>query len=154
MSIDPSYIQIGAYVVIAIFLLLQWFLSVRPLFIWGLVLPIMFTVAWYCVVKQPLFFDELGFTADSVEMMRHYCKLGVLASLAVFVVCRVFRLIRKMHKKRLREERLEAKRKRQLEEYLSATQMALNEAGLDATQALPSDLADYLPGGAKGNKIN
>jgi hypothetical protein len=72
----------------------------------------------------------------------------------VFVVCRVFRLIRKMHKKRLREERLEAKRKRQLEEYLSATQMALNEAGLDATQALPSDLADYLPGGAKGNKIN
>ena len=154
MSIDPSLIKIGAYAVIAVFLLLQWFLSVRPWFIWGLVLPIMFAAAWYCVVKQPLFFDELGFTPDSVEMMSHFCKLGVLASLAVFMVCRIFRLIRRMHKKRQREQRLEAKRKRQLEEYLSATQMALNEAGLDATQALPSDLADYLPGGAKGSKIN
>lgn len=154
MSIDPSLIKIGAYAVIAVFLLLQWFMSVRPWFIWGLVLPIMFTAAWYCVVKQPLFFDELGFTSESVEMMSRYCRLGVLASLAVFIVCRIFRLIRKLHKKRLREQRLEAKRQRQLEEYLSATQMALNEAGLDATQALPSDLADYLPGGAKGKKAD
>ena len=154
MSIDPSYIQIGAYVVIAVFLLLQWFMSVRPWFIWGLVLPLLFAAAWYCVVKQPLFFDELGFTQESVELMSRYCRLGVIASLAVFAVCRIFRFGRKLYKKKQREQRLEAKRQRQLEEYLSATQMALTEAGLDATQALPSDMAAYLPGGAKGKKSN
>lgn len=127
MPFDNSYIQIGAYAVIAVFLLLQWFMSVRPWFIWGLVLPGLFAAAWYCVAKQPLFFDELGFTPAAVELMSYYCKLGIIVSLALFAVCRVFRLLRRRHKKKKREQRLEEKRQRQLEEYLSATQMAQGE---------------------------
>ena len=144
MTIDPSYIRIGAYVVIAIFLLLQLFMSTRPWFIWGLVLPLLFAAAWYCVVKQPLFFDELGFTADSVDMMSHYCKLGVIASLALYAVCIILRLVRRSVKKKQREQRLEEKRQRQREEYLTATQMALTQAGLDATMVSAEDMR--LPG--------
>ena len=144
MTIDPSYIRIGAYVVIAIFLLLQLFMSTRPWFIWGLVLPLLFAAAWYCVVKQPLFFDELGFTQDSVDMMSHYCKLGVIASLALYAVCIILRLVRRSVKKKQREQRLEEKRQRQREEYLTATQMALTQAGLDATIVSAEDMR--LPG--------
>ena len=144
MSIDPSYIKIGTYAVIAVFLLLQLFMSTRPWFIWGLVLPLLFGAAWFCVVKQPLFFDELGFTSDSVEMMSGYCKQGVIGALALFVLCRIVRFIVKRHKKKKRAQRLEEKRQRQVEEYLSATQMALNEAGLDATIVTAEDMR--LPG--------
>ena len=144
MTIDPSYIRIGAYAVIAVFLLLQLFMSTRPWFIWGLVLPLLFAAAWYCVVKQPLFFDELGFTADSVDMMSHYCKLGVIASLALYAVCIILRLVRRSVKKKQREQRLEEKRQRQREEYLTATQMALTQAGLDATIVSAEDMR--LPG--------
>ena len=144
MTIDPSYIRIGAYAVIAVFLLLQLFMSTRPWFIWGLVLPLLFAAAWYCVVKQPLFFDELGFTADSVDMMSHYCKLGVIASLALYAVCIILRLVRRSDKKKKRAQRLEEKRQRQREEYLTATQMALTQAGLDATIVSAEDMR--LPG--------
>ena len=144
MTIDPSYIRIGAYAVIAVFLLLQLFMSTRPWFIWGLVLPLLFAAAWYCVVKQPLFFDELGFTADSVDMMSHYCKLGVIASLALYAVCIILRLVRRSVKKKKRAQRLEEKRQRQREEYLTATQMALTQAGLDATIVSAEDMR--LPG--------
>ena len=144
MTIDPSYIRIGAYAVIAVFLLLQLFMSTRPWFIWGLVLPLLFAAAWYCVVKQPLFFDELGFTADSVDMMSHYCKLGVIASLALYAVCIILRLVRRSVKKKKRAQRLEEKRPRQREEYLTATQMALTQAGLDATMVSAEDMR--LPG--------
>ena len=144
MTIDPSYVRIGAYAVIAVFLLLQLFMSTRPWLIWGLVLPLLFAAAWYCVVKQPLFFDELGFTHDSVEMMSHYCKLGVIASLALYAVCIVLRLVRRSVKKKKREQRLEEKRQRQREEYLTATQMALTQAGLDATIVSAEDMR--LPG--------
>ena len=144
MTIDPSYIRIGAYAVIAVFLLLQLFMSTRPWFIWGLVLPLLFAAAWYCVVKQPLFFDELGFTADSVDMMSHYCKLGVIASLALYAVCIILRLVRRSVKKKKRAQRLEEKRQRQREEYLTATQMALTQAGLDATMVSAEDMR--LPG--------
>ena len=144
MTIDPSYVRIGAYAVIAVFLLLQLFMSTRPRLIWGLVLPLLFAAAWYCVVKQPLFFDELGFTHDSVEMMSHYCKLGVIASLALYAVCIVLRLVRRSVKKKKREQRLEEKRQRQREEYLTATQMALTQAGLDATIVSAEDMR--LPG--------
>ena len=144
MTIDPSYVRIGAYAVIAVFLLLQLFMSTRPWLIWGLVLPLLFAAAWYCVVKQPLFFDELGFTHDSVEMMSHYCKLGVIASLALYAVCIILRLVRRSVKKKKREQRLEEKRQRQREEYLTATQMALTQAGLDATIVSAEDMR--LPG--------
>ena len=144
MTIDPSYVRIGAYAVIAVFLLLQLFMSTRPWLIWGLVLPLLFAAAWYCVVKQPLFFDELGFTADSVDMMSHYCKLGVIASLALYAVCIILRLVRRSVKKKKREQRLEEKRQRQREEYLTATQMALTQAGLDATIVSAEDMR--LPG--------
>ena len=144
MTIDPSYIRIGAYAVIAVFLLLQLFMSTRPWFIWGLVLPLLFAAAWYCVVKQPLFFDELGFTQDSVDMMSHYCKLGVIASLALYAVCIILRLVRRSVKKKKRAQRLEEKRQRQREEYLTATQMALTQAGLDATIVSAEDM--HLPG--------
>ncbi|MBR2783758.1 MAG: hypothetical protein IKD93_06165 [Firmicutes bacterium] len=136
MTIDQSYIQIAAYVVIAVFLLLQWFMSVRPWFIWGLILPLLFAATWYCVVKQPLFFDELGFTKDAVDMMSHYCKLGIGVSLALFAVCRVFRVLRKRYKERKRDERLEAKRMRLAEEYLSATQVAADAEALGAEAAV------------------
>ncbi|MBR5429845.1 MAG: hypothetical protein IK116_04880 [Firmicutes bacterium] len=122
MTIDPSYIQTATYVVIAVFLLLQLFMSLRPWFIWGLVLPLLFGAAWYCVAKQPLFISELGFTPDAVEIMSHYCKLGIIASLGVLVVCRLLRFLRKRIKAKKREQRLEAKRQRQEEEYLAVTQ--------------------------------
>ena len=144
MTIDPSYIRIGAYAVIAVFLLLQLFMSTRPWLIWGLVLPLLFAAAWYCVVKQPLFFGELGFTQDSVDMMSHYCKLGVIASLALYAVCIILRLVRRSVKKKKRAQRLEEKRQRQREEYLTATQMALTQAGLDATIVSAEDMR--LPG--------
>ena len=118
ISIDPQTVKLFTYGVVAVFLLLQWFMSVRPWFIWGLILPLLFGAAWYCVVKQPLFFDELGFTPDAVEMMSHYCKIGVIASLAVFAVCRLFRLLRR----------------RQEEEYLSATQVAAGAGALTVEQ--------------------
>ena len=105
---------------------------------------LLFAAAWYCVVKQPLFFDELGFTADSVDMMSHYCKLGVISSLALYAVCIILRLVRRSVKKKKREQRLEEKRQRQREEYLTATQMALTQAGLDATIVSAEDMR--LPG--------
>ena len=131
---DENYIRIAAYGVIALFFLLQWFMSVRPWFIWGLILPLLFGGAWYCVAAQPLFFADLGFTPDAVEVMSYYCKLGIIASLALFLICRFLRFLRRRHKAKKREQRLEEKRQRQAEEALSATQM-LNQEMLAAAAA-------------------
>lgn len=153
MLIDEHYIQLGTYAVIAIFLLLQWFMSVRPWFIWGLILPLLFGAAWFCVVAQPLFFADMGFTPESVETMSHYCKLGIIASLALFAVCRIFRLLRRRHKEKKREQRLEEKQERLIEEYISATQMMnMSEAEMAAVAEVAA--AAEAAEAAKANQGN
>ena len=55
-------------------------------------------------------------------------------ALAVFAVCRLFRLLRRRHKAIKRDQRLEDKRRRQEEEYLSATQVAAGAGALTVEQ--------------------
>lgn len=111
-----SYIPLAAGGVIIIFLLLQWFMSVRPWLIWGLVLPVLFAGAWYCVAAQPLFFSELGFTPEAVRVLSFYCKLGAGISLAEFALCRGIRYLRRRQKDKQRQQRLEEKRRRREQE--------------------------------------
>ena len=114
---NEQYVKLAVYGMIIAFVLLQWFMCERPWFIWGLALPIIFAVAWFCVVKQPLsIFEALGLTEAAIELMSNCCKLGIVASGAEFAVIRGFRLLRDQRGKRQREERLEEKRRRELRE--------------------------------------
>ena len=114
---NAQLVQLIIYALVIAFVLLQWFMCERPLFFWGLALPIILAVAWYCVVKQPLsIFEALGLTEGAIALMSQCCKLGIIASLGEYVLIRGLRLLRSSLSNKRRDQRLEEKRRRDLRE--------------------------------------
>ena len=100
MLMDEHMIKIILTVVVAVFLLLQWFLSTRPWFIWGLALPLMFGGIWY-LMANPLSFlpFESLFGEEAIAYFIRVSRTGVLLSVPLFVLCRVVMLIKRGVKK-------------------------------------------------------
>lgn len=111
---DEQTVTLITIGVVVIFALIQWFLAVRPWFIWGLVLPLMFGLIWYLLASPPSFlpFDAI-FDEAAIAYFIQVSRLGLLASAAVFVLCRIVMLLRKSSKNRQRDRRMEEKRLRQ-----------------------------------------
>ncbi len=108
----------ATYLVVALFVLVQWFLSLRPWFIWGLVMPLMFGGLWLVVLNPPEFLpSELGdILLLGSEAYILIAKAGIIVSLAIFLICRLVMLIRAQNKARRRRRRAEEKRQRQMRE--------------------------------------
>ena len=112
-------ITIAVYVLIALFLLVQLFLALRPGFIWGLLMPLMFTVFWVVIVLQPDFVPfQFGLEADTLHTFNLIGLLGALFSLMLYALCRAGMHI---NRKRREKRRLARVEKAQRQQAVAAT---------------------------------
>lgn len=120
------FISLAVYGIILLFVIIQWFLSLRPFFLWGLLMPLLFAGLWYVAVMRPenALLALLPFTDSTYTLYAEIGRLGVLFSLAIYALSRAAMLLKKSMRKRARQRRLEEKRQRQLRE---AAAMAASE---------------------------
>lgn len=119
-------LSLAVYGLIILFVLVQWFLSLRPFFLWGLLMPLLFGLLWYAVTARPDFlpFAAISFNEGALALYARVGRLGLLFSLALFALCRAAMLLKKGVRSRARQRRVEEKRQRQLRE---AATMAAGE---------------------------
>ena len=107
-------IQIGVIVLIGLFVLAQLFLSLRPGFIWGLFMPVLFGAFWFLLIQRPdLIPFELGLNQMALDLFNRVGLAGIGFSLLLFIICRLGMLLRKKGREKKRQARLHEKRLRQ-----------------------------------------
>lgn len=106
-------IVFGVYALIGLFVLVQLFLALRPGFIWGLLMPLMFALFWLAMVMQPAFLPfEFNLNATAIGLYDRIGLLGALFSLLIFALCRLGKLLRRKSRERRRLARVEEKQRR------------------------------------------
>ena len=106
---DQGLLIVCIVAMVALFLLVQIFLSLRPNIVWGLFMPVFFLLVWLYVAFDMSF---LSFIPLKIELNQVGRSLfisvgagGVIASLVVMVLCRIWRQKRSQRKAQEREER-------------------------------------------------
>lgn len=118
---------LAVYGVILLFVLVQWFLSLRPWFFVGLLMPLLFGLLWYIVVAEPAFFPvDLNLNEAAVELYSRLAKLGIAGSMLIFILCRLAMALKRNLRARARRRRVEEKRQRQMRE--TAAMMAAGQS--------------------------
>ncbi len=101
---------------IILVVLLQFFLALRPFFLWGLIPPLLFAGLWLYFGNGsgniPIL--DLPLNQTAMDFYSQVGQLGLLISLIIFVFCRLLLLARERARKKRREQRLAAKREREL----------------------------------------
>ena len=134
-----QYFTLAVYGLILLFLLVQWFLSVRPWFIWGLLMPLLFGAIWYVVQNPPDILPIADFFgAEAVDLFSEICRLGLLLSLVVYVLCRATMLLKKAIRARRKQRRVEERRLRQEQQSSLRESYGVTESALPGEDELPS----------------
>jgi hypothetical protein len=116
-------IYLGFYALLAVLALVQLFLALRPGFVWGLLMPVLFAAFWVVVVKQPRFIPlPLELNPAAIELYNYFALLCLGASLGLYIICRLGKLLRSRYRDKQRQARLEAKQLRQQQESALASQ--------------------------------
>jgi|GEM_PF-7087701 len=107
---------------IIIFALLQFFLALRPVFIWGLVMPALFGFLWLYFGSGPGVIPilDLPLNQTAMDFYAYAGQLGLLVGMAIFCCCRLGLLAKRRAKRKKREQRLAAKQERELRARMMA----------------------------------
>jgi len=109
-----NYIIVAAVLCILIYLAIQVFLSTRPSFIWGLVLPLgFFALAFMGMTDSAPEIMGLTYNATALGNFTRIGWTGCLILLAVFGVCRFVYMSSMQAKRRRLKAAITAKKARQ-----------------------------------------
>ena len=118
------YVTVAIVAMIALFMLMQWFLSLRPGRLWGLVMPAVFLVM--LIVSQTHSINamfgfletKLGivFNSTAYAAYTRIAVIGLLISLLIYGVGQWYLHMKRKYMERKRAERLAAKKAAQARE--------------------------------------
>jgi len=116
---------------IIVFALLQFFLALRPFFLWGLVMPALFGFLWFYFGSGagviPVL--DLPLNQTAMDFYAYVGQLGLVAGMAIFCCCRLGLLATKRARRKKRERRLAAKKEREIRARMTADAQARYTAG-------------------------
>ena len=106
-------ITLGLVGMLILCLLIQVFLSTRPYFFWGLIMPLLFVVLLViCKAGLSLMGIDLVFTGRAGFTMTMLCLGGMLGSLGVLALCRVAMTSKNQARIRQRNQRMQVREQR------------------------------------------
>ena len=148
-------VELAQYALIIVFALIQLFLALRPSFIWGLFIPLIFGFMWYYFGTGQEFIPYITefFNESASEFFIMVGTWGLFASASIYIICRLAMLAKKAYKNRKKRQRIEAKHQRQVQaqhynamaeqQHLAATYAGINAQGSDNTQQTAPNNIDF-----------
>jgi len=107
------HVFMGLMIMALIYILIQWYLSLRPSFIWGLVLPAGFCALLFMSVLNKLP-EIMGITYNDIarEIYTTFALAGIVVCALIYIPCRFMVKRRNAENRKLYEAYLAARERR------------------------------------------